>query len=425
VLFVDLPKDIRLSACAADRPLDLNGDGLHDLVLGGADFSPPGRASAGGVFVLFGRRAWPARLDVIAGADVAIHGSRTGEGLRPFCAGGDFDGDGRTDLALPATEDTLWGLLGGRGRYYLFAGRERWPPVLEAERDARLRLQGVSSPRISPSAPLLVDINGDGLDDLIAAAPDAGGRGLIGVVFGNPSARGLRVLDRADLVVTGEYDGAELGRSLTAGEFTHDGLNDLVVSEPGRGRLLLIAGRRTWPASGSAGALGALSLLARHAGAHLSGLAAGDFDGDGATEVAFGVSPHVDPVGAWAGLVTPYRPIGVDIRPGGEPNVILRTPGSVLAVGVSSARSGPLSDLDPESFRLGSARPTHAVWRDFDGDGAPDLQLYFDAAALPVRADATRLALVGRTRRGVAVAGADSVTVVPPPIASASDSRRP
>ena len=51
--YVPLRTDIRMVACTAPGGVDLNGDGLRDVVLGGADYSPPGRPSAGGAFVLF------------------------------------------------------------------------------------------------------------------------------------------------------------------------------------------------------------------------------------------------------------------------------------------------------------------------------------------------------------------------------------
>ena len=179
--------------------------------------------------------------------------------------------------------------------------------------------------------------------------------------------------------------------------------------------------------AGHAGAFGAVTLISGRPGAGMHGLASGDYDGDGAVEVAFAVRPRgtEDVRTRWAGLLTPYLPIGIDIRPAAEPNVLLQTPGSVLTVGISSARTAQFAELDPASFRLASTRPTNLSWRDFDDDGRPDLQLYFDGASLQVRAGISRLSLFGRTRRGVTVAGADAVTVVPASVASATGDRQP
>ena len=91
----------------------------------------------------------------------------------------------------------------------------------------------------------------------------------------------------------------------------------------------------------------------------------------------------------------------------------------VLAVGVPAAGMPALADIDIGTLRLAGQAPTHTAWRDFNNDGAVDLQLYFDAATLAVRDGAKRLALVGRTRHGLPIAGADDIATV------AEDTHRP
>jgi hypothetical protein len=321
-------------------------------------------------------------------------------------------------------------MLGGRGRYYLFAGRAQWPRVLEAERDAFLRLDAAASPEGGSIPPLLADLNGDGRDDLITSSPSAMDTahrfGSVGILMGAASPAQVRSYDNADVVIRDENEGGAFGRAFSATDVTMDGILDLIVSEPGTGRVLVLAGRRDWLPRGTPASFQAVVLVTGQPGTGRHGIVTGDFDGDSAREVALCVR-GTDRRGRkeeWAALVTPYLPIGIDIRPAAEPNVILRASGSVLAVGISSARTARVSELDPESFRLASMPPTHSAWRDFDNDGTPDLQLYFDAAALPVREGVSRLALIGRTRRGLAVAGADAVSVVPAGVGSANDGDR-
>jgi hypothetical protein len=409
---VDLPGDIRMGPCV-ERPVDLNADGLNDVVLGAPDFSPSGRRSAGGVFVLFGRRAWPSRIDVLAGADVSIHGSRTGEGLEPRCGTGDFNGDRKPDLALTASEMTMWELRGGRGRVYVVAGRDQWPRVLDLDQQAALTMEGTAASS-ELATPILADVNGDGFDDLIVGVVSGRPgrpRGRVGIVLGRPSHPARISLDETDVSLSGADRANEFGEAIAARDLNGDGRVDLIVSDPGRGLISLFLGREHWKAGATSAADRPVDLVSGEIGAGAFKMVLGDYDGDGAMELAFFVHPRRS--GSRrpdrAGLLTPYLPLAIDIRPAASPNVLLRA--GVLAVGVSAAGSPAFADLDHGTLRLAGQAPTHMAWRDFNQDGVADLQLYFDAAALTVRDDVKRLALVGRTRHGVPVAGADDVTV--------------
>jgi hypothetical protein len=410
---VDDAKNVAVGVCYPAHQADLNADGVADLILGGVDYSPPGRISAGGVWVLFGRRDWSKRVDVVAAADITIHGSRTGEGLSPRCDAGDFNGDGRRDLAVVALEHTLWFRLGARGRYYVFAGRPEWPRVLEAEADALLRVDGETPMAVHyiPLNPLLADVDGDGIDDMItaleAATPTTSG--LVAVTRGGPRVAGVRRQSAADIIVAGT-PGSRLGAALAAADFDGDRAADLIVAEPDAGSVWLIPGRRDWPRRASPVQAGGRRVLNRDPWQHRDNVAVGDFEGDGTLEIALaagGPSTGAHRID----VVTPYAALGVDIRPGEQPNIVLTHPGSVLAVRVSSRSAINLRDIDVSTATLAGLRPFDSAWQDFDNDGRPDLQLYFDAAALRIRPGATRLALLARLRGGLPAAGADQIAV--------------
>lgn len=404
--YVSLKSDIRMGACSSPNGVDLNGDGLRDVLLGGGDYSSSGLASAGGAFILFGRPDWPARMDVIAAADVTIHGSRTGAALRQHCSTGDFDADGRTDLALAASEDTLWNMLGGRARIYIFSGRGNWPRLIDAERDATLRVHG-TSPGAAVSRPLLADTNGDQVDDLVVSLADPDRRGpggRVAIVFGGRGRSGvLRDID-ADVLVHG---GATFGSAIATADVNIDGCSDVIVTEPETGSVHLLLGRHTSESSPAEKRIAPVLLASVGRGGGDQGIAIGDHDGDGVPDIALQVEGSA-PGQRRLRRLTPSLAIGIDVRPGSSPNVLL--PLGVLAVEVSA---GSLSgELEADSLRLAGVAPTRLAWQDFDGDGRLNLRLYFDVSQLPVRADATRIGLRGRTRRGLPVSGSDDIVVV-------------
>jgi hypothetical protein len=153
---------------------DVNGDGIGDLAIG-ASFYPlrtchrargVSRICDGRVWVLSGRRSWPARVDVTRpgrrGFDVR---PRTSEGRFFWTAGataaGDLDGDGYDDMlvdvteALTSTRVVVWG-----SRHL---GRHR----RISRRSSRIRDEHIHG--IYPVA----DFDGDGRADLLAS-PDVG-----------------------------------------------------------------------------------------------------------------------------------------------------------------------------------------------------------------------------------------------------------
>ena len=411
-------RDIRMGACTPGHQMDFDGDGIGDLVFGGADYSPPGRASAGAAFVVFGRRQWPTVVHVDRDADVTIHGSRTGEGLAYGCDTGDFNGDGRLDLALVAREETLWYMLGARGRYYVFFGRDSWPRTLDSAHDADIHVDGLR-PNAVLSPPLLADVNGDGFDDLVAASSGTSGdppkSGEIAIFTGRArSTPDPQPISSADVVLTHDDPAAGLGAAVTTGDFDDDGRDDLVIGTAGSGHVYLLFGRREWPRRVRFDDLAAHDIFPGGPSTSGDGIHAGDVDGDGLSELlltspAARVGSGTSPGRVW--IVKPHIEIALDVRPGAEPNVVF-VPG-VLVARVDGRRMPPHDPIDPTTVRLAGVAPSQHVWRDFDGDGVDDLQLQFDTTAMRMTPATLRLAVTARTRRGVLVAGVDSVTVMP------------
>lgn len=412
-LGVRLPKDIRLSACWAS-PFDLNGDGLSDLLLAASEHSPHDRLSAGGAFILFGRRAWPRAVDVLADADVTIHGSRTGEGLGPMCAIGDFDRDGRPDLSLLGSEGTLWGLLGGRGRVYLWYGRESWPKTIDAAADADLRIDGLATSTPGPSM-LLADIDGNGAADLITGWPArTDGPERIGFWLGGSRRHGVFRADQADASIVVDGPPTWFGSSLSAADFDLDGISDLAIGLPRAGKLLLVLGRKSWRPTAGLAEVGAITLFGGEPGTLRNSARAGDLDGDSLAELIVVSEVTTTRHGREAGrawVIRPYIELTIDVRPASVPNILYR-PSGLLVVRVPGRGAVDAAHLDPDSLRLAGVRAQQAVLRDFDGDGVPDLQAYFDTSGMRVTSSTTSVVLTARTRDGRLAAGRDSVVVM-------------
>lgn len=393
---VDPGPDIRLTAYSADDGIDLNGDGLADLVMGGADYSTPTLRSPGGVFVFWGRRTWPSEINVAA-ADVTVTGSYDGHGLAPWCAAGDFNADGLTDLALVATDAALWYLRGGRGAVFLFEGRTVWPRRLDAMRDATFVMPGSTSTMWS-TYPRLADVNGDGADDLVTAmaALDERGPGRVAVVFGGKNRTGLLPERDADVLIQGP---AQFGYALAAADLDADGRNDLIVGDRGAGTLHVIPGRREWQRRGHPSDFSGVVFASagKRIGTH--GLAVGDADGDGAPDIALDAGADA------VGVMKPGLPLLVDVRPNvAAPNVLV--PGGVVSIAVRLP-DGSEDELDVGTLRVAGEAPSHVA---ANGDRT-GIQIYFDVDRLRLRPDATRLSVIGRTRSGIPVSGSDSIVI--------------
>ena len=216
--------------------LDINGDGLTDLVLGA-----PAGISPGYVYVVFGKVGGfgtgvnLATLDGTNGFRLQGEVGMSYTGIAVSSAG-DFNGDGFTDLIIGADRTSFNGSYSGSAYIYFgkgdgFAGAS----TLSPDGYGAMRLDGETSTRAGVSVASAGDVNGDGYDDVIVGAPYAFG-GMTFVVYGRPSD-GLGTVSMLFMDGTNGFTisngGDQVGVSVSAaGDINGDGKGDLIIGVP-------------------------------------------------------------------------------------------------------------------------------------------------------------------------------------------------
>jgi hypothetical protein len=348
---------------------DFNGDGKDDLVIGSPGYSPELRPAAGAVFVLLGGPAREATPSVDLGsqeADFTVWGELSGGELGSSVSAGDSNGDGSDDLLIGACG---YGPNGNSriGAAYLVLGQTmtEGPQVLDIDAErASLEVYGASNNNELGGSVSVRDLDGDQLGDLIigakfASGPGAGqfSAGKVYILFGVEGFPGTTTplslaVDSADLEIIGPDWGASLGDKVDAVDLDQDGLANLVLSDR-------IAGGNVYVLSDAAAGMSNVDLKTADPQLRIhnssvdqlppygAGIGAGDYSGDGWTDLA----------------VNSWRRAGTDQPSGGAVHVIRGRPdGDLNQDGVSNV-------ADLIIFRQN--RP--AGWRgDFNHDGRID-----------------------------------------------------
>lgn len=268
---------------------DVNGDGYDDFLIGAFNAAATGnnRPMAGESYVVFGKPRWPggqnlalspANLDgtdgfILSGVDLD---DMTGHSVG---SAGDVNGDGFDDLIIGA--DGSDGKGNGRvdaGETYVVFGKAKWTstPIIELlSLDGRNGITLFGNDDGDHSGSVVSgagDVNGDGFDDILIGAPQAGSKGnastLAGesyVVFGKPNwsntpslVLNTTVLDgTVGVTLFGVDPDDQSGSSVSgAGDVNGDGFADLIIgafnangegnSKSLSGESYLVFGKANW-----------------------------------------------------------------------------------------------------------------------------------------------------------------------------------
>jgi hypothetical protein len=287
---------------------DVNGDHIDDLIVGANLADQPNAVAAGVVYVFYGPLAGGTTLSA-ATANVKLTGESTVAGDRFGSAVdmGDIDGDGKAEVMVSAPRhDTNPGAPNtvlDTGCVYVFHGAN-----LESQgaAQAQMKFDGAAANDQLGTSVGCVDLNHDGIEDLVLGSPFADPMGVTlmpnaGAVYVMWGGAGLasEPVTAANVVFTGEAQGDEFGMSVAAGDVNGDGIDDLIVGAPlnsyvdaNVGRVYVFYGAGNIASKSAQLADVKISGLPTHNSFGTS-VVAGDVNGDGVADILIG-APHAD-----------------------------------------------------------------------------------------------------------------------------------
>ncbi len=322
---------------------DFDGDGWHDLAIGVPLEDSSGAQNAGAVHIIYGS---PDGLT--ATGNRVFHQDTPdvdgiGESFEFFgrtLAAADFNNDGNDDLAIGVPDEDVGPLIAAGSVNVLYGSNDG----LMAEGDQTWHqdsdgIEGEAEEFDRFSGSLAVgDFDGDGFADLVVGVPGEGLgstelAGAINVIYGSSDGLtedGDRFLHQDQSGIKGEADAFDqFGWALATGDFDEDGRADLAVGVPGEGLEGINNAGVVQVLYGSSSGLSGdddqrwnqntsdVTGVAEDTDRFGSSLAAGDYDGDGITDLVIGV---------------PFEDVGV-VQDAGAVNVLYGTGGGLTGAG--------------------------------------------------------------------------------------------
>ncbi|MEI9966625.1 MAG: FG-GAP-like repeat-containing protein [Candidatus Moraniibacteriota bacterium] len=267
---------------------DFNSDGKKDLAIGTYDYTFSVTSFyVGRVYLFYNDGSYASNA---ASADVVIAGEATNSFFGQTFASGDFNADGKTDLAVGASSYSS-----GRGRAYLFYNDGSYPSEASG---ADVMITGEATSNFFSIALTAGDFNSDGKTDLAAGSQNYSSFSGRTYIFYNDGSYPTDAAS-ADVTITGETTNNQFGRTLTSGDFNADGKTDLVVGanrySSFTGRTYIFYNDGSYP---SDAATADVIITGETPGDNFSyTFEVGDFNSDGKTDLAVGAYAYSSSTG--------------------------------------------------------------------------------------------------------------------------------
>ncbi len=234
---------------------DINGDGFVDLIISSHGVTPLGGTRRGEYEIIWGPALGsPGSIDLSGPSpDISrIFGKSSDQPLFPALATGDFNNDGFDDIIIG-----LQFTASGFGRAYVIFGSSSFPDTLDLQSNPPnvITIFGVPSSGGLGAGVHACDMNGDGYDEIVVAAPYLG-FGEVYVIHGADSFPSSFDMGQEPQGVTRIIDDNPLqatGVGLASRDIDKDGYDDLLIGASGAivenqdGIVTLLYGQGTLP----------------------------------------------------------------------------------------------------------------------------------------------------------------------------------